>query len=140
MCDPAQTPHLLKEVRHFFTSRRDEQTFVSLENKRLLGEQHQRGLEPCRACRPTYGLQTGLQSALRSGSQARRRGLILSTSWSLWASRGHLRDTEPEGVDSVSQSPAGRFLLPAPHLGRDSIPSVGGRSLCPVTLHGGGKT
>ena len=64
-----------------FKSRRNEQAFVSLEKQMIvdLGGL-KRSITSRWACQLTYALQTGLRSAVRSCSQARHRGLTLSTS------------------------------------------------------------
>lgn len=110
---------------HFFLGRK---TFLSLEKQTLVDPAALERVRGPPGRQPTYGSYTGWQSAVRSHGQARRRGLTLSTSWSLWVYHGHLHDMESEQPTVWLVSPLGAST-PAPRLGRDPTARAGSHRL-----------
>lgn len=144
VCGPAQTSCLSAEGRDKLClcgifSRCGRKTFLSLEKQTLVDPAVLERVRGPPGRQPTYGSYVGWQSAVRSHSQARRRGLTLSMSWSLWVYHSHLHDTESEQPTVWVSVPAGS-VHPSSASGPRSRPPCGvTQASCIVTLYRVGR-
>lgn len=119
-------------------SRCGRKTFFSVEKQTLVDPAVLERIRGPPGHQPTHGSYAGWQSAVRSHRQARRQGLTLSTSWSLWVYHGHLHDTESEQPTVWVSVPAG--VSTQLHVWAGTPPPCGAtRAPCAVASHQAGR-